>query len=88
MILWDEKKNKKLKLERGIGFEDFMDTILNGEYLDILEHPSRPHQNIFVVERNRYIFAIPFVIDKDQNIILKTAFPSRTLHRKYRGERI
>ena len=87
MIIWEEKKNKKLKLERNINFEEICDIILNHRYLDIIEHPKRRNQNIFVIEINNYVHAVPFVIDENENIVLKTAFPSRKLDRKYRGEK-
>lgn len=85
MIFWDEEKNIKLKVERNISFEVISEIILNKEYLDILENPSNPHQNVFVVEINNYIYAVPFILDKDSNIILKTVYPSRKLNKKYRG---
>lgn len=85
MIIWDEEKNIKLKIERNISFETISDIILNKKYLDILENPSNLHQSIFVVEINNYIYAVPYIIDKDSNIILKTVYPSRRLNKKYRG---
>lgn len=85
MIIWDEEKNIKLKIERNISFEVISEIILNKKYLDILENPSNPHQDIFVVEISNYIYAVPFILDKDSNIILKTAYPSRKLNKKYRG---
>ncbi len=84
MIIWDENKNIKLKVERNISFEIIADIILNRNYLDILENPSKPSQNIFVVEIANYIYAVPFIFDKDLNIILKTAYPSRKLTKKYK----
>jgi len=86
MIIWDETKNLKLKLERNISFETISDIILNKQYLDILENPSRSDQNVFVIEINKYIYAVPFIIDKESNIILKTIFPSRKLNKIYGGE--
>ena len=83
MIIWDEKKNLKLKLERNISFETISDIILNKQYLDILENPSRPYQDIFVINVNKYIYAVPFMIDKRSNIILETIFPSRKLNKIY-----
>ena len=83
MVIWDEKKNLKLKLERNISFETISDIILNKQYLDILENPSRPYQDIFVINVNKYIYAVPFMIDKRSNIILKTIFPSRKLNKIY-----
>ena len=85
MIIWDEEKNTRLKLERNISFEQISRLILDGDFIDILEHPKRPEQQIFVVEINRYIYAVPFVVDEFKNIILKTGFPSRKLQKKYRG---
>lgn len=85
MLLWDEDKNTELKLERDVSFEVISNIILNKKYLDILENPSKPNQNIFVVEIKQYIYAVPFILDKDSNIILKTAYPSRKLNKKYRG---
>ncbi|KHE91635.1 MAG: BrnT family toxin [Candidatus Scalindua rubra] len=86
MIVWDEKKNIKLKLERNISFETVSDIILNKQYLDILDNPSRADQNLFVIEVNKYIYAVPFIIDKESNIVLKTIFPSRKLNKKYGGK--
>jgi uncharacterized DUF497 family protein len=85
MIIWNEEKNTKLKLERNISFETVSEIILNKKYIDILESPTRPEQNIFVIEIDGYIYAVPFIIDENSNIFLKTAYPSRKLNRKYRG---
>ena len=85
MIIWDDDKNQKLQNERNISFEEISEIILRKEYLDILENPSRPNQQIFVVKINNYIYSVPFVIDEQSNIILKTVFPSRKLHQRYMG---
>jgi len=85
MLIWDERKDLKLKIGRNISFEDISDIILHNQYLDIIEHPTKQNQTIFVIESNNYIYAVPFVIDADSNIILKTVYPSRKLHKKYRG---
>jgi len=85
MVIWDEKKNTKLKLERNISFEEISEIILNKKYIDILESCSRTMQSIFVVEYKNYIYAVPFILDKDSNIVLKTAYPSRKLNKKYRS---
>lgn len=86
MIVWDEQKNSRLKLDRNISFEEISEKILNKEYIDILENPSRNDQNIFVIELNQYIYAVPFIIDQEENIILKTAYPSRKLQKKFGGK--
>jgi len=86
MIVWDEKKNIKLKLGRNISFETVSEIIVNKQYLDILDNPSRVDQNLFVIEVNKYIYAVPFIIDKESNIVLETIFPSRKLNKIYGGK--
>ncbi len=85
MIIWDDEKNQKLQIKRDISFDQISEIILRKEYLDILENPSRPSQLIFVVKLNNYIHSVPFIIDDQSNIILKTAYPSRKLQKKYMG---
>jgi uncharacterized DUF497 family protein len=85
MIIWDDEKNQKLQIERDISFDQISDIILRKEYLDILENQSRPNQLIFVVKLNGYTYSVPFIIDDQSNIVLKTAYPSRKLHKKYSG---
>ena len=85
MIIWDKDKNLKLQIERKISFEAIADIILRNGYIDILENKSKDNQQIFVIEFNSYIYAVPFIIDEKDNIILKTAYPSRKLHKKYMG---
>jgi hypothetical protein len=57
--------------------------LLSSEYIDILENPARPSQMVFVVPYRGYTHVVPFIIDANRNIILKTAFPSRKFHRLY-----
>jgi len=85
MIIWDDEKNQRLQLERDISFEQISEIILRKGYLDILENPSRPNQQVFVVKLNDYIHSVPFIIDDQSNIVLKTAYPSRKLNKKYTG---
>ena len=73
MIIWDDEKDLKLQIERNISFSQISEIILRKEYLDILENPSRPNQQIFVVKLNNYIHSVPFIIDGESNIVLKTA---------------
>jgi len=85
MVIWNEEKNKTLKLDRNISFEEISELILEKRYLDILDHPNRSNQSIFIIELNDYIYAVPFIIDEDGNIFLKTVYPSRKLYGKYKG---
>ena len=83
MIYWDEDKNNKLIAERNISFDEISEIILREEYLDILENPSKENQMIFIVRLNDYIYVVPFIIDENENIILKTAYPSRKFNKIY-----
>lgn len=84
---WDEAKNDKLKAERGVGFEEIVFHIERGDLLDILEHPNQERyrgQRIFVVQRNDYVYLVPFVED-DMSVFLKTIIPSRRATKQYLG---
>ncbi len=80
---WSAEKNELLKktLNR-ISFEDVVFTIENQGTLDDIEHPSRPNQRIFVIEHGQHIYGVPYVESEDE-IFLKTAFPSRKLRTQY-----
>lgn len=82
-IIWDDEKNKNLKKQRGISFEEITLLILERKYVDIVKHPNRPGQRVFVLPIKGYIHAVPFVLDDKNNIVLKTAFPSRKFHKKF-----
>ena len=86
MIIWDEQKNQKLTLERNLSFEIFADLILNKHYYEILEHPKRKNQFIAIVPYEDYTYVIPFIIDENNNVLLKTIFPSRKYHKLYGGK--
>jgi uncharacterized DUF497 family protein len=73
---WDKDKNEKLKNERGISFEEIAYLIESGNIVAIEENPSRPNQKIYVLEIDEFIVIVPFVEDENE-IFLKTAFPSR-----------
>ncbi len=85
MIVWDKQKNEWLKTERKISFEEISEKIINDEIIDIVKNPSREDQKVFVINIHNYTYAVPFIMDSDENIILKTAYPSRKLYFKYGG---
>jgi predicted DNA binding CopG/RHH family protein len=73
---WDDAKNAKLKADRGIGFEDVVFHIERGDLLDILEHPNPDRyagQRIFVVQREDYVYLVPFVED-EHTVFLRRSF--------------
>jgi uncharacterized DUF497 family protein len=79
---WSPEKNEILKAKRGISFEEIALLIESGHILGIEENPGRPNQKIYVLEIENYAFIVPFV-EKDNEIFLKTAFPSRKYTKRY-----
>jgi hypothetical protein len=71
-------------------FEDIVFHIERGDLLDILEHPNPERyadQRIFVVEREDYVYLVPFVED-EHTAFLKTIIPSRKAPKQYLGEEV
>jgi uncharacterized DUF497 family protein len=79
---WSPEKNEILKAKRGISFEEIAFLIESGHILGIEENPGRSNQKIYILEIENYAFIVPFV-EKDNEIFLKTAFPSRKYTRRY-----
>ena len=82
---WDDDKNKKLKNERGISFEEAVFYIANDGVLDVIPHPKQgkyPGQKMFIVNIDNYAYLIPFIENK-KIIFLKTIIPSRKATKKY-----
>ena len=71
-----------MKAKRGISFEEIALLIESGHILGIEENPWRSNQKIYILEIENYAFIVPFV-EKDNEIFLKTAFPSRKYTRLY-----
>jgi len=84
-IIWDEVKDAWLVKNRGISFVDFVETILNKDYLDIVENRTRPDQMIFICRFKGYTYCIPFLLSNDNEFVLKTIYPSRKYHQIYGG---
>ena len=79
---WSTEKNELLKSERGISFEEIVYQIESGGLLGIEQHPARINQKIYIVELDDYAFVVPFV-ENDQEIFLKTVFPSQKYTKRY-----
>ena len=84
-IIWDKEKNDWLQVTRSISLEEICGKILDGDYIDILENPTRGNQMYFIMKINDYTWVVPFLIDDKERIVLKTAFPSRKFHNRYGG---
>ena len=84
-IEWNDEKNLILQKERGVCFEDVVVCVMNNRVLDIIAHPNRekyPHQRIFVIEIDGYVYLVPFIED-EETLFLKTIIPSRKMTKKY-----
>ncbi|MFH1900329.1 MAG: toxin [Patescibacteria group bacterium] len=82
---WDNQKNKRLKTERDISFEDCLVAINEGKLLATIDHTDKkkyPHQKIFIINISNYVYLVPFVEDEEK-IFLKTIIPSRKFTKKY-----
>jgi len=80
-IIFDGKKNEKLKKERSVSFEMVIDKMKRGEILlDFPNKSSYPNQRVMVVELNNYPYCVPYLQD-DEKIVLKTVYPSRKMKR-------
>jgi hypothetical protein len=68
-----------------VRFQDVADAILSQGLIDIVESPGHHDQQAFVFWLKEYVWAAPFVLEKDGMIFLKTAYPSRKMMDKYGG---
>lgn len=82
---WSNEKNRLLKAERNISFEDVVYHIEKKDVLDIVEHPNQDKykgQKIFILKIHNYAFLAPFV-ESEREIFLKTIIPCRKATKKY-----
>lgn len=82
---WNNEKNQRLKVERGISFEEIAFHIEKGDLLEIVEHPNPEKyqgQRVFVVNVEGYAYLVPFV-ETEYEVFLKTIIPSRKATKKY-----
>ncbi len=85
---WSNEKNEKLKIERGVSFEQVVIQIAGGNLKAVYEHPNRSkydNQSILVVEINRYCYLVPYFGDENGKF-LKTIIPSRKATKMYIGD--
>lgn len=88
IVAWNSKKNKVLKAQRGVSFEDAAFHISAGDVLDTVEHPNQeryPGQRIHILSIDDYVYLVPFVETEDE-MFLKTIIPSRKATRDYGGK--
>ena len=80
---WNEDKNKSLKEERGVSFEEILDSKVIGAE----RHPTRKNQMVLKFEYKKYIWIIPCVVE-DKYIFLKTIFPSRKYTKTFKVKEV
>ena len=79
------EKNAILLKTRGVGFEEIIQAISDGQLLDIKYHHNKekyPNQQILYVRILDEVYAVPFV-QNNQELFLKTIFPSRKARKFY-----
>ena len=84
---WNDEKNEMLKKTRGVSFEQVTLAIALGDLIDRVKHPNPekyPHQKVFLVKIEDYIYSVPYVEDNDK-IFLKTIIPNSKATKKYLG---
>ena len=87
-INWSTEKSIRLKLERGVSFEEVLAAMSHGALLDVVSHPNTeqyPNQCIYVIRIRGYAYLVPFV-ETDKEIFLNTIIPSRIATKKYLPE--
>ena len=87
---WNPEKNETLKRERGIGFEEVVSAITEGQIIEIIPHLNQkkyPHQMMYVLNIRNYFYLVPFV-ENEQGAFLKTIIPSRKATRDYSGKKV
>jgi uncharacterized DUF497 family protein len=84
---WDDRKNERLKKERGISFEEIILAIDSGRLLRVLAHPNPEKysgQKIFLVALEDHVVVVPFR-EEGNEIWLMTAYQSRKYTKLYLG---
>ena len=84
---WNTEKNDVLSKERGITFEELVETIESGAKVIEVDHPNKkkyPNQRILIVDVSGYAYMVPYVQDGNE-CFLKTIIPSRKATKKHLG---
>lgn len=71
-----------------VGFEECAVLIEAGQIIDDIDNPSAnfPQQKAYVLAIEDYVYLVPYV-ETDDEIFLKTVFPSRKLTALYLGNK-
>lgn len=84
---WNEEKNTLLKQARDISFEEIVLCILEGRVVKVMDHPNRKkysNQKLYLISYKNYIYVVPFTMNEKENeIFLKTIYPSREYTKRF-----
>jgi len=84
---WNEEKNTLLKQARDISFEEIVLCILEGRVIKVMDHPNRKkysNQKLYLISYKNYIYVVPFTMNEKENeIFLKTIYPSREYTKRF-----
>ena len=84
-VEYDEAKNVKLRVGRGVCFDDVLEAISQGGLVAVERHHNvakYPNQGLLIVRISRYAYVVPFV-ESESVLFLKTVFPSRKYTKVY-----
>jgi len=79
-------KDVWLHRNRGVGFDGIVSAIERGVVRAVKKHPNAekyPHQMMLEIVIDGYGYAIPFVIQNDGTVFMKTICPSRKVTKTF-----
>ncbi len=83
---WSDDKNREVEATRSVTFAQIVTAIESGGVLNDHPHPNRekyPNQWMMVVAYKGYAYLVPYVIEDEDRVFLKTIIPSRKATRDY-----
>lgn len=83
---YSHEKNTELLKQRGLGFNEIIQFIMDGNLMRITNHYNTqdyPNQKIMHVKVLDQIYLVPYIIEENGTIFFKTLFPSRKATKQY-----
>ncbi|WP_188503796.1 toxin [Nesterenkonia alkaliphila] len=83
---WSDDKNREVEASRSVTFAKIVTAIETGGVLNDHPHPNSekyPNQWMMVVAYKQYAYLVPYVIEDEDRVFLKTIIPSRKATRDY-----
>ncbi len=83
---YNNEKNAQLLKSRGIGFEEIIQSIIEGNILEIRDHhnPTKyPNQKVLYVRVLEEVYVVPYIRESEDTFFLKTLFPSRKARKEF-----